>query len=204
MAYIVGLEAIRPMRIDLARSIDTVVQSFQPSPVLTHVESCFRSGRASPDVAQCGSAHELCNVLGTQGWGTTFENAEDFTRKELTRGEPTPGRDAPQRLRSVCESRMSKRVRGVVWLYNYPFGRCPIVCVGARGRAEDACSLRRPDGALHTACPARVGIAEFFGLVRTEHAVLEMGQGAHAGLPETAERHGSASLGIGDCCERGG
>ena len=136
VAYIVGLEADSPDAnwTFLQRSIDTVVQSFQPSPVLTHVELVLpppEDGLPAGTSPNADPHMNFATYLGRKaGWGTTFENAEDFylgKNFDAWRAIPIVAWDAPQRLRSVCESQHVE-TEYAAWyrLYNYPFSVPPL------------------------------------------------------------------------------
>ena len=136
IAYIVGLEADQPdANWDfLQRSIDAIVQSFQPSPVLTHVELVLPPPEAGLPAGTSPNADPHMNFatyLGRKsGWGTTFENAEDFylgKNFDSWRAIPLVAWDAPQRLRTACEAHhVGTEYASWYRLYNYPFSVPPL------------------------------------------------------------------------------
>ncbi|MAQ22814.1 MAG: hypothetical protein CMK83_01215 [Pseudomonadales bacterium] len=136
VAYIVGLEADAPDTkwTFLQRSIDAIVQSFQPSPVLTHVELVLpppEEGLPTGTSPDADPHMNFATYLGRKaGWGTTFENAEDFylgKNFDAWRAIPVVAWDAPQRLRSACETHHVE-TEYAAWyrLYNYPFSVPPL------------------------------------------------------------------------------
>jgi len=136
VAYIVGLEADAPDTkwTFVQRSIDAIVQSFQPSPVLTHVELVLpppEEGLPTGTSPDADPHMNFATYLGRKaGWGTTFENAEDFylgKNFDAWRAIPIVAWDAPQRLRSACETHHVE-TEYAAWyrLYNYPFSVPPL------------------------------------------------------------------------------
>jgi len=136
VAYVVGLEADQPNAewSVFQRSIDKLVQSFQPSPVMTHVELVMPPSEeglppgTSPDL----DPHiNFATYLGRKAnWGTTFENAEDFylgKNYDAWRATPVVAWDAPERLREVCHEHHVGTNYAPGWrLYNYPFSIPPL------------------------------------------------------------------------------
>ena len=140
VAYVVGLEADAPNE-DwgvFEGGLDALVQSFQPAPVMTHVELLLPPAEASASArgggGGGGEGEERINFatyLGKRAdWGTQFGDAEDFylgKNFDAWRATPVVAWDAANRLRDECElEHVHTPYAPVLRLYNYPFSIPPL------------------------------------------------------------------------------
>ena len=99
--YLLGLEGDRPESSwSLARKVlDALVRTFQPSPVLTHVELLLLPRSKGDEV-------HFSTYLGhSADWGSGFKNSRDFylgSNSHSWRAVPVQGRKIAEMLRRVC------------------------------------------------------------------------------------------------------
>jgi len=135
IAYVVGLEADAPNE-DwgfFERGLDTLVQSFQPAPVMTHVELLLPPEEPSASTAKRATTDRVnfATYLGKRAdWGTQFGDAEDFylgKNFDAWRATPVVAWDAANRLRDECEANhVHTPYASGLRLYNYPFSVPPL------------------------------------------------------------------------------
>ena len=139
--YAVGLEADSP-NADwgiFERGIDALVQSFQPSPVLTHIELAIppalpQEGASTSqyhDFHSDGRHVHFATYLGKRAdWGSQFEDSVDFYLEknfESWRATPVIAWDAANRIREECEYNHTCTPYAPIYrLYNYPFSIPPL------------------------------------------------------------------------------
>lgn len=119
------------------RALDSLVQAFQPTPVLTHVELLIPP-EYDPDPALHAEqyAHFATYLDKQSGWGSSFPKSKQFYTRgnnaESWRAVPIVAVDAPARVRIACETHKDTpygrlfKWRIVPRLFDYPFSVPPL------------------------------------------------------------------------------
>ena len=139
MVYVLALEADPPdPNWDWEqRALDSLVQAFQPSPVLTHVELLIPPDEDPNPMSSAEQYTHFGTYLGKQsGWGSSFGKSKQFYTRgnnaESWRALPIVAMDATTRLRAECEVHKGTaygtlfKWRIVPRLFDYPFSVPPL------------------------------------------------------------------------------
>lgn len=139
MVYVLALEADPPdPNWDFSqRVLDSMVQVFQPSPVLTHVELLIPPDEDPNPMSSAEQYTHFGTYLGKQsGWGSSFAKSKQFYTRghdaESWRALPIVAMDATTRLRATCEVHKGTPYgKLLTWgivprLFDYPFSVPPL------------------------------------------------------------------------------
>jgi len=139
MVYVLALEADPPdPNWDWEqRALDSLVQAFQPSPVLTHVELLIPPDEDPNPMSSAEQYTHFATYLGKEsGWGTSFDKSKQFYTRgrdaESWRALPIVAMDATTRLRAECEVHKGTPYGKLLkWkiiprLFDYPFSVPPL------------------------------------------------------------------------------
>jgi len=137
------------------RVLDSMVQSFQPEPALTHVELFIPPDRLSDDV-------HFSTYLGKWAdWGSKFEGGGEFylgKNQLLWRAVPLMAMDAAPRLRRELEAHRKTPYGSCATIYRYPFSVPPLRA--ASGLLADTPSVTPAHCASLTARCLKAGLPE--------------------------------------------
>jgi len=126
VAYLLSLEGDKP-RSDWTfweSALDTLVQSAQPAPAMTHTEILLPPETDDEDM-------HFAVYLGKQAhWGSAFGGGKKFYldpkgNAKSWRAVPIVGQDAVQRLRAECAKHTGTSYGPMHRLWNYPFSMPP-------------------------------------------------------------------------------
>lgn len=107
------------------RLLDTVVQTVQPAPALTHVELVI------PAASDADDEHFATYLGKSANWGRGFGDSIDFYLNPTGNGRswravPIVGHGAISRLREECEAHVDTPYGSAKRLFNYPFAIPPL------------------------------------------------------------------------------
>ena len=126
VAYLLSLEGDKP-RSDWTfweAALDTLVQSAQPAPAMTHTELLLPPETDDEDM-------HFAVYLGKQAhWGSFFGGGKKFYldpkgNSKSWRAVPIVGQDAVHRLRAECSKHTGTSYASMHRLWNYPFSTPP-------------------------------------------------------------------------------
>ena len=152
LVYLLALEADEPSpNWTLAeRVLDWLVQTFQPSPVMTHIEILIPP--ESDEVESKGGVHFATYVGHTSGWETHFKNSAAFylgSNAPSWRAIPVCLPEAAGRLRAECNKHVGTEYSLGRYLLAVPPGRT-LAC-----GASDAPGVPAHCASLTARCLAR-------------------------------------------------
>ena len=105
------------------RLLDTIVQTVQPAPALTHVELCI------PPHDRDDEMHFATYLGKTANWGSGFGSSREFYLEEngrSWRAIPILATGAASRMRAECAKHVGTSYGSGSRLFNYPFAIPPL------------------------------------------------------------------------------
>lgn len=107
------------------KTLDTLVQTVQPAPALTHVEVLL------PPTPEGDEVHFATYLGKAANWGSGFGDSETFYLDPNGNGPswraiPVMARGATERLRAACEAQRGAPYGAPYRLFNYPFSFPPL------------------------------------------------------------------------------